>query len=605
MQCSRLSFYPRPRFSRVAANRASHALRRPLQLMRRKPLRALESWREYALVALIAVALVVLSVATAFLPALPVDETRYLTVAWEMRTTGSWVLPTLNFAPYSHKPPLLFWLINASWSIFGVSVWPARLVGALAMGAVLASTHALDKRLAPGAGRGLAPGALMLLGLPLFVTLGFAIMFDMLLTATVSAAMLALWSAGRRGGGAAFAAYGICVSLGVLAKGPVALMFVLPPALLARYWIDPVQRRGWALRVGLALALGVGMALAWALWAAHLGGPEYADMLLWKQSAGRIASSFSHARPIWFYVPIVLLYLAPLWLWRPVWAGFRQGFGGNRAAAAFLLCWIVPAFVGLSVISGKQLHYLLPLVPGVALLVSLVLRQVQPGISDRVPFLIFAGLALAALAAVALAPSGWIESDSSLLAAASQISFPLLAFSGACVLAVLAFTAGSLQRSLAGLALANLVFLSSVVFQTRTAIGDLFDLQPVADVIHGFRNRPIAVAQQTRGEFGFLSRLKAPLVHVPEEDLSCWLSSNPNGLAIVRKRSGAGGATFNSNETTVLLSRKYRSRETVTLLARTSTLIEPDQTGCAATFLDGHRPNALRSAQPSADGILE
>ena len=45
-------------------------------------------------------------------PLMPVDETRYLAAAWEMRTSGSAWVPHLNGALYGHKPPLLFWLIN-------------------------------------------------------------------------------------------------------------------------------------------------------------------------------------------------------------------------------------------------------------------------------------------------------------------------------------------------------------------------------------------------------------------------------------------------------------------------------------------------------------
>ncbi|MCK4939669.1 MAG: hypothetical protein KAR80_05190, partial [Rhodospirillaceae bacterium] len=50
-------------------------------------------------------------------PVLPIDETRYLSVAWEMHTSGSYLVPHLNGELYSHKPPLLFWLINAGWAI--------------------------------------------------------------------------------------------------------------------------------------------------------------------------------------------------------------------------------------------------------------------------------------------------------------------------------------------------------------------------------------------------------------------------------------------------------------------------------------------------------
>ena len=62
-------------------------------------------------------------------PALPIDETRYLAVAWEMWARGDWLVPTKNFALYAHKPPLLFWTMNLAWSLTGVSEVAARLVG--------------------------------------------------------------------------------------------------------------------------------------------------------------------------------------------------------------------------------------------------------------------------------------------------------------------------------------------------------------------------------------------------------------------------------------------------------------------------------------------
>ena len=47
----------------------------------------------------------------------PVDETRYASVAWEMWLRGDLLVPHLNGETYSHKPPLLFWLIQLGWSV--------------------------------------------------------------------------------------------------------------------------------------------------------------------------------------------------------------------------------------------------------------------------------------------------------------------------------------------------------------------------------------------------------------------------------------------------------------------------------------------------------
>lgn len=43
----------------------------------------------------------------------------------------------------------------------------------------------------------------------------------------------------------------------------------------------------------------------------------------------------------------------------------------------FLLCWLVPTFIGFCLFSNKQPHYLMPLVPGVVLLTALCLQTVS------------------------------------------------------------------------------------------------------------------------------------------------------------------------------------------------------------------------------------
>ena len=64
--------------------------------------------------------LISISIALLYRQALPIDETRYLSVAWEMWMRGDFLVPHINGDPYAHKPPLLFWIINSSWFVFGV-----------------------------------------------------------------------------------------------------------------------------------------------------------------------------------------------------------------------------------------------------------------------------------------------------------------------------------------------------------------------------------------------------------------------------------------------------------------------------------------------------
>ena len=79
----------------------------------------------------------------------PLYSTRSLAVAWEMWDRGSWLVPLFNGAPYSHKTPLLPWLIHAGWLVGGVNdVWP-RLLMVLLGGIVVAQTGVLARRLYP------------------------------------------------------------------------------------------------------------------------------------------------------------------------------------------------------------------------------------------------------------------------------------------------------------------------------------------------------------------------------------------------------------------------------------------------------------------------
>jgi hypothetical protein len=77
------------------------------------------------------------TVALANRSVLPIDETRYLAVAWEIWSRGNFVLPTLNGEAYSHKPPLLYWIIHAGWAAFGVNEWWPHLVALACLSAAL------------------------------------------------------------------------------------------------------------------------------------------------------------------------------------------------------------------------------------------------------------------------------------------------------------------------------------------------------------------------------------------------------------------------------------------------------------------------------------
>jgi 4-amino-4-deoxy-L-arabinose transferase-like glycosyltransferase len=227
-------------------------------------------WWLVAWAVLVAVALVVR-------PLLPVDETRYLSVAWEMWRRGDWLVPSLNGAPYSDKPPLLFWCILLGWRVFGVNEWWPRLLSPLyALVSVLLLLR-LSRRLSPER-FSRAELALPFMSGALWVTYSTLVLFDTLLAVCVLIALSGVVEALRGHPGQGWLTYGAGLGLGALAKGPVVLVHAFPVALLAPWWAKgsrPAGWRAWYLGVIGALAVAAALGFGWALSAGSHAGRAY------------------------------------------------------------------------------------------------------------------------------------------------------------------------------------------------------------------------------------------------------------------------------------------------------------------------------------------
>src|SRR3712207_3873964 len=65
------------------------------------------------------------------------DETKYAQVVREMRD-GNVFLPTLQGTPFTHKPPVHFWMVHVLTFVFGLySVWPFVIPSLIAFGLLL------------------------------------------------------------------------------------------------------------------------------------------------------------------------------------------------------------------------------------------------------------------------------------------------------------------------------------------------------------------------------------------------------------------------------------------------------------------------------------
>ena len=489
----------------------------------------LTDWRLAWLLLLLPVAL--------FLPAMPIDETRYLSVAWEMHANGDFLLLHLNGAPYPDKGPLLFWLVNLAWSVAGLNAWIVRLGILAASLASLLLFDGLVRRLDPD--RDLAKRAtLIFAGMICVAVFSVAIMFDVVVATCVLIALHGILDLDERRWLRGMSIIAAGMGLGLLTKGPVVLLDAGLVALLAPWWSKTARsdKARWYGSVVLGLIGGLAIALVWAI--AAYGAQGFWDTIVLRQTVGRLTKSFAHARPVWWYFMVLPLMLLPWTLTlRAPWRSWRDSAAGSKAAD-FAAAWFLPAFVAFCFSSSKQMHYLLPVLPGLALYLGIVLGSPGGHLRNRwfAALILVAGFALAAVPYLA-AHAGDIAWLARLVKAGTLTESSLRVIAGIWPLwGLLAIALGIwLLRRRDGnpveLTLASTAVAMIGMLTLAQGVGPYVDVTAAAMRIKDFQTRgqPIAHLAWHHGLFEFPGRLTQPLEKVDYADLRAWCEAHPDG----------------------------------------------------------------------------
>ncbi|MGH9464050.1 MAG: hypothetical protein ACRD0X_00265, partial [Thermoanaerobaculia bacterium] len=165
--------------------------------------------------------------------------------------------------------------------------------------------------------------------------------------------------------------------LATLTKGPVG--FLTPLLAIVVFLLVSGRRDELVqLRLGRGLMLWAGVVALWLLSAAAVAGREYLYELVLTQNltrylgAGGAAITTGHLRPWYHYLTTIPVDFLPWSLFLPAacWLGWREGAWRKDVGFTFAACWIATTLVFLSLSSAKRSVYLLPIFPGLALLVS-------------------------------------------------------------------------------------------------------------------------------------------------------------------------------------------------------------------------------------------
>jgi 4-amino-4-deoxy-L-arabinose transferase-like glycosyltransferase len=355
------------------------------------------------------------------IPLMDPTESRYAEIARQMFVLGDWITPWIAPGnPFWGKPPFSFWMTAGSFQLFGVSDFAARLphwVGGGLIAWLVWSWIAVRSR------REARLAVAMLAGSLLFFVSAGAVMTDMALAIGLMAVMRGFWLAlhgppERRGREQFLMFAGLVV--GLLAKGPVALMAGAPIAIWAA-----MSGQGMRVLRDIRWAAGGLAVLACVLpWyaMAEARTPGFLEYFIVGEHWQRFVESdwqgdlygHVHAFPrgtIWLFA---ILAFVPWSFVLPVIAWKRRRDGVSVTAddpslTRYLWSWaVVPCVV--FTLSGNILWtYVLPAMPALAMLAAMYLARTPGGaVPERTVAL---GVGFTALATVAIVAAfnlgGW------------------------------------------------------------------------------------------------------------------------------------------------------------------------------------------------------
>ena len=307
------------------------------------------------------------------------DEGRYGNVAREMMAYNDWVTPTQNHVKFFDKPPLLYWGMAASYTLFGLQEWAGRLIPTLAALAGVLFVWVLGRRMFGRRAGFLA--AIILATTLMWALMARVVVTDMLVSSLVFM-VLATWWIGHTETDKPkqtrwFLGFWSTLALAILAKGPVTVVLVGGSLFLyflfCRQWRAISQMR-WHLGVPLLLLI----AAPWFTLVA-VRNPEFNYYFWYDQHIarflGKSLSGADHIQGKDYYLKLLPIILFPWSLYiltaiSTAIACWRKPDSPRKRAGIFLLCGVGFILLFFSSTSSKLITYLLPIIPLLAILLA-------------------------------------------------------------------------------------------------------------------------------------------------------------------------------------------------------------------------------------------
>jgi 4-amino-4-deoxy-L-arabinose transferase-like glycosyltransferase len=313
------------------------------------------------------------------------DEPRFARATAEMIESGNYLYPTFNGQLRPDKPILIYWLMSVPMRVLGPTSLACRFFSSVGIAITCFFTFLLARRFLDDKA-GLWSMAILASTLLILVE-GTAATSDGILLPCMVAVMV-LFAGGLAVGLRWYHVplMGLALGLGLLAKGPVALLpivvMIVTLWLIRKSEIPLGSHFGW---LGGATALGALLFVAWAVPANNATGGEFLRLGIGHHVLVRTArpleghgGRFLLSLP--YYLPIIIAGFFPWTLHLPgsISAVLRGRVGGACFRELFL-AWVVSVVIIMTFVATKLPHYILFTWPAMALAVGGTLAAASQG----------------------------------------------------------------------------------------------------------------------------------------------------------------------------------------------------------------------------------
>ncbi len=328
------------------------------------------------------------------------DETFYAQTAKEMLNRGDWSTPYLFGKPQFEKPIMIYWLVGASYKMFGVHETAARLPSAIFALLGVIAMYLLGKLLFDKMTGFLS--AVILATSVEYIIISRACITDMALTVFMLIGVLFFFYGYIKEKRYFYILSSAAFALAVLTKGPIAV--ILPAGIfLAFLFLVKDIGKLKKMPIGWCLLAFIAVAGPWYFIAYKLHGREFIDAFFGFQNVTRFMQSEHKIGSQFYYnIPVILAGFLPWSVFLPwgFWRVFKMAKPAHpltrspdHKPAIFILTWFFAIFVFFSISRTKLPTYVFPSFISLALMTGVLWRDI---LNRDIKYLrLFSGIAAA------------------------------------------------------------------------------------------------------------------------------------------------------------------------------------------------------------------